>query len=137
MPKEERPVGGSDCQQRRAPFKDNLRNSRIPILTGRWNVGWPDSSTEHLDPVFRVSDAWKPGCFRACAHPQMMTETKLMRRHHLDRQQTTPSGLPAIRPFQGPAFGLELEEFLEAKLLCHHSLSKSLTRHRRLSTGQM
>ena len=68
--------------------------------------------------MFRVSDAPKLGCFRACAQPPMMTETKLVQRHHLDRQQTTPSGLPAIRSVQGPAFGLELEELLEAKLLC-------------------
>ena len=68
--------------------------------------------------MFRVSDAWKLGCFRACAHPPMMTETKLVQSHHLDRQQTTPSGLPAIWSVQGPVFGLELEELLEAKLLC-------------------
>ena len=87
---------------------------------GVWR-GWKVGSVvwgETKDPVFRVRDAWKLGCFRACAHPTMMTETKLVRRHHLDRQQTTPSGLPAIRSVQGPTFGLELEELLEAKLLC-------------------
>ena len=36
---------------------------------------------------------------------------KLMPRHHLDRQQTTPSGLAA-----------ELEELLEAKLLCFFTI---------------
>ena len=65
-------------------------------------------------PCERCLETWVLS--RMCS-PPMMTET-------------------AIRSVQGPAFGLELEELLEVKLLCHHSLSKSPTRHRRLSTGR-
>ena len=130
VPKVESPDGGFWLPAELEPWRITCEAAGSPYLPARsllgvwrgWNVGSPDSSTETSDPVFRVSDAWKHGCFRASAHPPMMTETKLMRSHHLDRQQTTSSGLPAIRPVQGPAFGLELEELLEAKLLCFFTI---------------
>ena len=82
----------------------------------------PDSTTEPSEPGVPCER-----CLETWVLPRMRStpdddRDKADAKHHLDRQRTTPSGLPAIRPVQGPAFGLELEELLEAKLLCFFTI---------------